>query len=295
VSCLPSVPCRTVRPDLDVRPWQERSVRSETSGHTYRYLFAAGPHENAPAVLLLHGGIFDNRIWLNSVALGEKFNVYALQWPDNSLFYTGNLSDYGEIARDFLLAIGVEEVFVAGVSMGVSGAIELAVHPSGPKIKALILCSGVMHGINDEEIEKRTATARRALGFSPERLRAIVDWRATRSDYDPAPGAHQMIDLFYTRPYPYYYQIFTAALNQGARRQATEKIACPVLFLNGTGDDIMLIHVARLNPTVFEDATFVEFDGYKHAMVYSKGPELVGAVFDFLEKRGLLSPNGGAN
>ncbi|MDJ0765719.1 MAG: alpha/beta hydrolase [Myxococcota bacterium] len=285
--CLAKTPCRTIRPHLETTPFKELRVRSAASGHTYQYLFAPGPSPEAPAMLLLHGGIFDSRIWLNAAGLAQRFNLYALQWPDNSLYYTGRFSDYGAIARDFLNALGIDQVYVAGVSMGVTAAIELALRPDAPRIEALILISGILAGISEEEIAGRTDMAKLALGFSPARLRAIVNWRSLRTDYDPAPGPYQMIDIFYTRPYPYYYQVFSAALNQGATRQATQKINAPVLFLNGTADDIMLIHAARLNPTVFKDADMVEFEGYKHAMVFTQGSEIVQAILKYLDQRGL--------
>ena len=40
-------------------------------------------------------------------------------------------------------------------------------------------------------------------------------------------------------------------------------------------------------PTVFPDAEFREFAGYDHAMVFSHGPEMVAAILEWLERRGL--------
>jgi pimeloyl-ACP methyl ester carboxylesterase len=74
--------------------------------------------------------------------------------------------------------------------------------------------------------------------------------------------------------------------NQGAQPQATSEIKCPTLLLHGTADETMPIDVARLSPGVFKDADLVEFENFKHSMVFSHGTELVEAMFDFLKKRG---------
>lgn len=287
--CVFKAPTRTARPELSVEPWQELTIRSEKSGHTYSYMFAKGPAEDSPSILLLHGGFFDRHMWLNTFELSTRFNVYALEWPDVSLFYTGHITDLGDIARDFLDALGIREIYVAGVSMGAFGAIDLVSRKQDLDVKALFVFSAVMFGITDEEVEKRMSVAKRGLGFAPDRLRRIVEWAVERSDFERAPGRLQMDDIYYTRPYPYYFQVFSMMRNQGATPQDTRRISCPVLLLSGTGDETMPIEVARLSPGVFKDAKMVEFEGYAHSMVFTHGPEMVEAMFAFLKKRGLMN------
>ncbi len=286
-SCIPKPPTRTERPQIDVAPWQELTVRSDRSGHTYRYLFAAGPSEGAPAMLLLHGGFFDQRMWLYTNRLSERFNVYALEWPNTSLYYSGHIEDYGEIAADFLDALSVIRAYVAGVSMGAFAAIDLVSRKTEIDFPAVFLFSAVMFGITEEEIEKRTAMAKRALAFAPDRLRRIAEWRVSKSNFNDAPGEIQQDDIFYTRPYPYYYQVFSMTVNQGAKRQDTMSIDCPVLILHGTADATMPIDVARLSASVFKDAEFREYEGYTHSMIFSHGSEFVDTIFDFLSRRDL--------
>jgi pimeloyl-ACP methyl ester carboxylesterase len=60
-----------------------------------------------------------------------------------------------------------------------------------------------------------------------------------------------------------------------------------VLFLHGTDDETMPIETARLNPTVFTDATWREFPGLTHSMAFSHGPQLVEAILEFLDERDL--------
>lgn len=286
--CIPSKPTRTARPEAVREPWELRTVRSE-SGHEYRYLFAAGPSEDAPTMVLLPGGIFDNRIWLYTDGLAEHFNLYAPDWPDNSLYYTGHSTDYGEIVADFLDALGIDELYLAAVSMGTFAAIDLASRKKdAADIKALVLASTVMFGITEEEVEERSKYGRLALKFSPERMRAVVEWQAERTEYDAAPGDVQQLDIFWVRPYVYYFQVFSMAKNQGDAKQDTMAIDCPVLLLHGTEDETMPVETARLNPTVFEDAEWVEFEGLKHSMVFSHGPQIAEAILTWLEKRDLM-------
>jgi pimeloyl-ACP methyl ester carboxylesterase len=284
-ACFSGTPERTGRPALQVAPWAEREVRSAESGHTHSYLFLEGPEEGAPALLLLHGGIFDNRIWLNTAALAERFHLYALRWPDVSLFYSGHIEDYGEIAADFLGALGIDRAHVAGVSLGAFAAVDFVSRKKEIEVPALFLLSSVMYGVTEEEIDERTAMARRALGFAPDRLRNIIEWRVGRTTFDRAEGPLQQDDIFYIRPYPYYFQIFSQAVNQGPARQATGAIDCPVLFLVGTEDETMPVEVARLGPSLFTDAELYEHEGGKHSMVFSDGPALAARMLEFLERR----------
>jgi pimeloyl-ACP methyl ester carboxylesterase len=287
--CIPRHPTRTTRPDVDLGSWEERTVRSE-SGHEYRYLYLAGPGDDAPVLLLLPGSFYDHRIWLNVHGLAERFEVYALDWPENSLFYSGHVTDYGEIVADFLRAVGIEQLFVAAESMGVFAAVDFASRKRSEfEIEALVLVNGVMFGIDEVEIETRAEMVETALDLPPERLRAVVEWRVGGAEFDEAPGEVQGHDIFWIRPYPYYFQIFTMAANQGLDRQDTRAIDCPVLFLHGTDDELMLIEVARKNPQVFEDATWREFEGLEHSMVFSHGPQMVEAIFEFVDQRELLS------
>jgi pimeloyl-ACP methyl ester carboxylesterase len=197
------------------------------------------------------------------------------------------VKDYGEIAADFVRALGLERVYVAGVSLGAFAAVDFVSRKKEIEVPALLLISSVMYGITEEEVKERTAMARRALGFAPDRLRRIIEWRVRRTDFETAPGAHQQDDIYYTRPYPYYYQIFSQAVRQGPERQATGEIRCPVLFILGTDDETMPIDVARLGPELFADAELVEIEGGEHSMVFSRGSEIARTILAFVERRGL--------
>ena len=94
--CFPRQPSRTSKPDLDVTPWTDHSVRGE-SGTVYRYMKLAGPSPDAPLMLLVHGGIFDYRIWYYTQDLATRYNVVALEMPDNTQLYTARVSDQRRI------------------------------------------------------------------------------------------------------------------------------------------------------------------------------------------------------
>jgi pimeloyl-ACP methyl ester carboxylesterase len=288
-ACLPSAPVKTTRPAVEREPFTEMAVRSG-SGHTYRYLHAPGPGADAPVMLLLPGGIFDSRIWLYAGDLAARFEIVVLDWPDNSLFYSGRVEDFGEVAADFLQTLGVSSFHLGGVSMGTFAAIDLASRKADRfEVLSLALASSAMFAITEEEIEGRTGMAGKALGFAPEKLRGVVEWSAGRAEYDPAPGEVQQADVFYARPYSYYHQVFGMAWNQGDRPQDTGAIRCPVLFLHGTEDETFPVDVARLNPTVFTNAKatrWVEIEGGRHSMVFSHGPRVAAEILAFLDEQG---------
>jgi pimeloyl-ACP methyl ester carboxylesterase len=288
-ACLPSHPTRTARPEVPIAPWTERTVRSAASCAEYRYLHLDGPAPGAPVLLLLPGGFYDARIFLNMAPLAERFEVIALDWPDGCAAYTGHVEDYGEIAADFLGALGIREIHLAGVSMGTYAAIDLASRKKEISVKALALYSTVMFGIDEGEVARRGRMARFGLRFGPERTRALVERGVRRAKYEEAPGVPQR-DIFWVRPYSYYYQLFSMTLNQGARRQATREIACPTLVVHGDEDEVMLVKWARLTTSVFPDAEYVEEPGGAHSMIYSRGPRLAKVALDFFARRSPPSP-----
>jgi pimeloyl-ACP methyl ester carboxylesterase len=288
-ACAPAAPTRTVRPDVRIAPWTERTVRSARSCAEHRYLHLDGPAPGAPAILLLPGGFYDARIYLNMAALAERFEVYALDWPDGCAAYTGHVGDYGEIAADFLGAVGVSRIHLVGVSMGTYAAIDLASRKRGLRVDGLALFSTVMFGIDGDEVARRERMARMALRLGPEKLRALVERGVRRADYEEAPGLPQSA-IFWVRPYSYYYQLFHMTLNQGAARQATREIGCPTLVVHGTEDEVMPVEWARLTTSVFPDAEYAEEEGGAHSMIYSRGERLARLVLDFFARRTPPSP-----
>lgn len=289
-SCVPRHPTKTERPVLDTPPWQERHITSPVSGAGYRYLFAESKVSDAPALLLLHGGFFDERIWSNASDLASRFNVYALSWPDDSPFYDGSFAGFGRVARDFLAALGLSEVTVAGVSMGSLVAIDLASGYPEVKVKALVLCSAVMLALNEEEIKERLRIAGLARGRSPERLRAFIEWRESRAELATPPAGPTQHDIFWVRPASYYKQVFDSVGNQGNRRQPTDRIECPVLFVSGTADETMPIAAVRQGLSLFPRAAAVEMkevEGADHTMVFARGPQVANVMLDFLERHGI--------
>ncbi len=256
-------------------------MRSASSCATYRYLHLDGPAPGAPAMLLLPGGFYDARIFLNMADLARRFEVYALDWPDSCAAYTGHVSDYGDIAADFLSAVGVRELYVGGVSMGTYGAIDLVSRKKELDVRGLVLLSTVMFGVDEREVARRERMSRAGLRFGPEKMRALVEVGVRRAKYERAPGAVQQNEIFWVRPYSYYFQVFGMMGNQGAERQATREIRCPTLLLQGDDDEVMPVDLARLSPGVFEDAKYVEIPGGAHSMIFSRGPALAQEILDF--------------
>lgn len=287
VGCIPKQLSHTERKPASMSPWEEKTVKAN-SGQSYDYMFIKSQRVNAPSLVLLHGGFLDNRIWLYTHELAKNFDVYAPRWPDNSLFYSGHIEDLGYIAADFIEAVELKNIVLAGVSMGAYGAIEVAANHKKIDVKALILLSAVMLAVNDEEVDGRTSVAKKALGFSPYNLQRIVEWSFFRKEFVTPQGAVSQKDIFYTRPYPYYYQVFQLMLNQGAKPQSLDKIDCPVYLLHGTKDETMPIEIAQKSPGLFLDAKMETLDGLGHDMVFTHGEKIVSMMVSFLKSKNLL-------
>ncbi|MBN2340132.1 MAG: alpha/beta hydrolase [Deltaproteobacteria bacterium] len=280
--CIPSQATKTTRPKVDTTPWQEKTVQNTTSGNRFSYMVLPGPSEDAPVAVLLHGGIFDNRIWLYCSDLAKKYTVYAPQYPDNHLAYTGHVSDWGKVVKDFIDAVHVSPDLMVGVSNGAYGAIEYLLQ-NDTDVTGLVLISTVMLSSSEDEIKKRTRMGRFAMRLSPGRLQGLIEKRATGTDYGDTPGNISQSDIFYVRPYPYYYQVFRVPVTQGGKKQNTQKIKIPVLVLHGEDDEVMPLWAAKLTTDVFPNAKMIEFPGQGHDMTFSIGPRIADEILKFFK------------
>ncbi|MBN2527085.1 MAG: alpha/beta hydrolase [Deltaproteobacteria bacterium] len=278
--CFPSGAQKTRRPQIDASPWTEKKVQNKSSGNWYRYMYKAGPTEDAPVAILLHGGIFDNRIWLNFHRLSKKYTVYAPQYPDSSPLYNRKIEDWGKVVTDFVKAVNVSPSLIVGVSNGAYGAIEYLLQNDVQSAKGLVLISTAMLSSSKKEIKKRTRMARFALRLSPGKLQGLVESRAEGTEYASSPGKVTQKDIFYVRPYPYYYQLFSVPYTQGDKKQKTHNIKLPVLILHGTEDEIMPLWTAEDTLSAFDNATLKTFSGEGHDMTFSIGPTLCDVILE---------------
>ncbi|MBN2715195.1 MAG: alpha/beta hydrolase [Deltaproteobacteria bacterium] len=280
--CIPNGATETKRPDLNTSPWAEKTVQNKQSGNWYEYMYLRGPSDDAPVAILLHGGIFDNRIWLNFDRLAQKYTVYAPLYPDTSPLYNRRVEDWGRVVADFVESVDVSPNLLVGVSNGAYGAIEYLLQ-NKTSAEGLVLISTVILSSSEKEIKKRTRMGRFAMRLSPDRLQGLVESRATGTEYSPAPGKITQKDIFYVRSYPYYYQLFSVPVTQGSRKQNTHRIDLPVLVMHGTDDDIMPLWAAKDTVKAFDTATLKEFDGQGHDMTFSIGPTLCDEILAFFK------------
>ncbi len=286
--CALRGPAPAARPQVPLGSWVELEVRSPETGVSYRYLHHPGPSPTSAAMLLLPGGIFDNRIWLYSDDLAHHFALYALDWPDQSPLYDGRVEALGASAADFARSMDLGGFHLAGVSAGGFAAVDLASRFPELEPLSLTLISTLTFSITREEVRKRSRMGRLAGRLPDPLLAGIIQRRALSTPYDPAPGEVQQPDIFWVRAASYYDQIFGISVAQGSRRQATEAVGVPVLVLHGTDDEIMPIDTARLTPGAYADATMIELPGYGHAMLFSHGPELAEHMLEHLASHALL-------
>jgi pyruvate dehydrogenase E2 component (dihydrolipoamide acetyltransferase) len=135
----------------------------EAGGKSVQYLVVG---EGDPLVLL-HGFGGDINIWVfNQEALAAEHTVYALDLPGHGASTKdvgdGDLDSFIGVLTDFLDAMGVEKVHLAGHSMG--GAIASAfakAHPDRVGSLILIASAGLGEEINEEYIEGFIAANRR--------------------------------------------------------------------------------------------------------------------------------------
>jgi pimeloyl-ACP methyl ester carboxylesterase len=135
-----------------------------------------------PAVLLLHGGGFDQRIWEHCAsALAERCRSVTLDLPGHGVSRGPAIRDVAEAAEliDAVRAeLGIDRWVFVGHSMG--GAIAQAyARRFSTRVTALGLISTAPHfGLPSDTVDQWRAEGR---SYSPERLDAIVAREASEA------------------------------------------------------------------------------------------------------------------
>lgn len=107
---------------------------------------------SGPAVLLLHSGVCDRRMWREQVdVLAQTHRVIAPDLPGfGASAMSPGLFSYSGLVAELLDALGVERAAVVGSSFGGRVALELT-HESPSVVSALILLCAASRGVDSTE------------------------------------------------------------------------------------------------------------------------------------------------
>ncbi|HEX7277408.1 MAG TPA: alpha/beta hydrolase [Acidimicrobiales bacterium] len=240
-----------------------------------------------PAVLLLHGGVSDGRVWRQQMEdLAGEFTIVAWDAPgcgaSDDPPETFSLADYADCAAGFVEALGLERPHVVGHSFGGGLAIELFDrYPSMPRSLVLMgAYAGWAGSLPADAVEARlTAFLAFEEPFEPRSFPGLF------SDVMPPEAAEELTRIMEDvrlAPAKTMIRAFAAA----DLRHALAGIDVPTLLLYGEDDERSPRFVAEHLHAHIPGSQLVVLPGLGHELSYESPAAFTGAVVPFLRSVG---------
>lgn len=246
-----------------------------------------------PALLLLHAGVADHRMWDQQFAVFVRHYQtirYDLRAFGKSQLPAGPFANYEDPAA-LLQHLGIKKAHVIGASFGGRIALDFALaHPE--MIDSLILVAPDIGGYPPSEEIQRFGKEEEAL-LEKGDLEAATELNLRMWVDGPLRTPEQVNPLVRQKVYDMQYRAFTASIPEGVEEisldpPAAERLAelhIPTLVFVGDHDVPQKLTLAQELTTQISGAQQVIVPGVAH-MVSMEQPELfTDTVLEFLSKQ----------
>lgn len=259
--------------------WEYREIVSLDSGLAHRFFYYPGPSKDAPVFVFLHGLIFDGRNFINAKALGAKWQLIAYDFPESTSAYRGDMNDFRFLLDDFLDTLGIDTMFLCGVSFGGGIATRYAASHAR-RVKALILVSTfIMNALPTDRIKSRQL-ARILLKQPDYKLYWLLEKILSRSFKKHNNPLSNARDLVRIKDLEWYRQVIKAITTCEGPEDAVQ-IKCPVLGLYGSKDRTVSLKSALSIKQFIPHCEFEIINNGSHAMMYLQGEVLSEKICSF--------------
>lgn len=218
-------------------------------------------HGEGPAVLFIHAGVADSRMWAQQMGLeGYRTVVFDKRGFGSTAWVPGPFSDSND-AMTILDHLGIETATVVGCSMGGGTALDLAIdHPD--RLNGLVLVGAYPSGwvppggFEDSPLEEEAAAAAEARDH--ERM-VDVDYRMWLVGYgrpeSEVEPTHRDLFLAMDRV-PVLTEAERGQYQTGFEKRFNEhleEIDLPALVMAGAHDEPLLVDAARYMAGILSD------------------------------------------
>ena len=264
--------------------WTYKEIHSPDSGFTHRYYYHPGPDKHAPVFLFLHGLVFDGRNFLNTSKLSDTWHLIAYDFPESSMTYRGDMSDFRYLLDDFLDTLKIDSLYLCGVSFGGGVAARFAASHAR-RVKALILVSTFIMNSSRYDRIKAREMARFLLKHPDYKLHWLVEKILNRSFSGKNNPMRELKEIIKVKQPDWYRQVIRAITTCEGPEDAVQ-IKCPVLSLYGSKDRTVSLRSARSVPKFIPHSRFEIIPGGTHAMMYLQGELLSEKIREFCKGTG---------
>ncbi len=269
---------------VDLKGWTYEKVQTQF-GETLHYYHMASKKPNAEPFVLVHGMFLDGRTWLNFAALADEFELFAIDLPHDSMFYTGNYTDFPKILQQFLDALGLKKIYLGGVSLG--GQISMNYMTQNPKttVDGLVLIS-TDAAKNEEDVKKGHRFAETALKVTDDedgKMICLVNKLSSREKESTDPEDQEVMKIFSLKPPSFYREAIYIAYNL-KEPMPIKNITVPTLVIHGDADTTIPFDSAKHLVDYIPHSELKVVKGGEHNAVYTRAEEVVGYIRAWLKK-----------
>lgn len=202
-----------------------------------------------PPLMLLHGGLSDNRVWRRQLEdLSDEFTVVAWDAPgcgrSTDPPEAFRLCDYADCLAAFIAAIGLARPHVVGLSFGGGLALELyRRHPAIPKTLVLISAyAGWAGSLPSEVVKERLQQGLRQSELPPNQV--VEAWLPTLFTNSASTEVIAETSAIMSEFHPAGMRTMLRAFAEADLRDVLPTIEVPTLLLYGEADRRSPLNIA---------------------------------------------------
>ena len=213
--------------------------------------------------------------------LTEDFTIYVFD-PRNELPESYSVTEMAQDTASVLNALGLENVYIMGASMGGMTALEMeATHPE--LIEKMVLASSAVQ-MKEEQFRVIDEWIRLAQEGNAEDLYLAFGKAVYPEEvFEQAKEALKAAAETVTEDELQHFVILADSLKNFDVTDKMDKIECPVLAVNDKGDQVLgaeAVETMEQYMSLRPDWDFYMYDGYGHAL-YDTAPDFKDRMLEF--------------
>jgi pimeloyl-ACP methyl ester carboxylesterase len=234
-----------------------------------------------PAVILIHGGLVDRRMWDGQVSwlaakhLVVRYDLRGLGKSSNPTTAYSPLDDLDHLMKH----LKIQKAILVGLSLGGMVAMDFALeHPE--RVEALVLCAPGLRGFPSNPSEQLKSAYRALYTNDPDGIDKLLDTGFGAVTTDARSKMRLMLNENLRRALRADGKLVQWPMPPTIER--LPQIQAPTLVLIGTDDEPELIAIADLLGQKIPSATKIVLPGAKHHMNLDVPERFDQQVRDFI-------------
>ena len=230
-----------------------------------------------PVLLYIHGNT-GSKLWFERVMDVPGYRVIAPDMPnfgDSEHIDTADIDVYADYVAEFMQALGIQNAYVVGHSLG--GAVSISLVVRYPKLvgRLLLVDPAPLEGLHTpQEYYPVIESYKENPGMLKEALRAVTPTLDDEAFLDRlTDSAVKMNKMAYTGN--------PRALDRFDYRGRVDEVRIPVLLVRGELDGLITEDLGRNTVESFPAGEFRSLEGVGHAVMVEDPPRFLELVKEF--------------